>query len=222
MRKRLILAVAAGALLAAGPAQAHVTLQPREAPADSFARLNVRVPNERDRASTEKVRLQFPPGFLAISYEPVDGWEIDVKTRKLDQPAELFGERVTEEVDEVSLTAQDGEAIRPGQFRDFGLSLRIPDTPNRTLTFKALQTYSNGEVVRWIGPPDSDEPAPQVRLIAAPEQAGSAQASSAAPAAAVTEDDDPSMALVIVALALGGLGVLAGLAGLLTARRARG
>ena len=125
-------------------------------------------------------------------------------------------------MDEVSLTAQDGEAIRPGQFRDFGLSLRIPDTPNRTLTFKALQTYSNGEVVRWIGPPDSDEPAPQVRLIAAPEQAGSAQASSAAPAAAVTEDDDPSMALVIVALALGGLGVLARLAGLLTARRARG
>ena len=73
MRKRLILAVAAGALLAAGPAQAHVTLQPREAPADSFARLNVRVPNERDRASTEKVRLQFPPGFLAISYEPSMG-----------------------------------------------------------------------------------------------------------------------------------------------------
>jgi hypothetical protein len=32
------------------------------------------------------------------------------------------------------------------------------------LTFKAVQTYSNGEVVRWIGPPSADEPAPQVMV----------------------------------------------------------
>lgn len=226
MSKRLIVvAVAAGALLTAGPAHAHVTLQPKEAPADSFVRLNVRVPNERDNARTEKVRVQFPPGVLALSYEPVDGWDIEVTKRKLDQPAELHGEPVNEEVGEVSFTAQDGEAIRPGQFRDFGLSLRTPAKPNSTLTFKALQTYSNGEVVRWIGPPDSEEPAAQVQLIPAAQEGqghGGAQASSAVPAAAVTEDDGPSTALVVVALVLGGLGLLAGLGGLLTARRARG
>ena len=33
-----------------------------------------------------------------------------------------------------------------------------------TLTFKALQTYEDGDVVRWIGPEDADEPAPVVTL----------------------------------------------------------
>ena len=36
-----------------------------------------------------------------------------------------------------------------------------PDEPGTSLTFKALQTYDDGEVVRWIGAPDADEPAPR-------------------------------------------------------------
>ena len=76
MKKFIALAaVAAGLLGVAAPAMAHVTLQPTEAPADGFTRLSVRVPNERDDASTTKVRVQFPPGFYSISYEPVDGLE---------------------------------------------------------------------------------------------------------------------------------------------------
>ena len=106
---------------------------------------------------------QFPPGFYSISYEPVVGWSVDVKMRKLKKPAEQFGEKVTEEVDEVTITAE-GAGIAPGQFRDFGLSLKMPNEPGKALTFKALQTYSSGEVVRWIGPPDAEEPAPQVTL----------------------------------------------------------
>jgi len=225
MRKTVSAAAAVAVLASAGPAAAHVTLQPQEAAAGGFARLNVRVPNERDKASTEKVRVQFPPGFLAISYEPVDGWDIEVKKRKLDQPAELHGEKVDEEIDEVSITAKKGESIRPGQFRDFGLSLRIPEKPGATLTFKALQTYSNGEVVRWIGPPDSEEPAPQVKVAAAAEEAaapaqGDAQGSPAVPAAATDDDEGPPTGLVIAALVLGALGLLAGVGGLWTARRA--
>jgi uncharacterized protein YcnI len=223
MRKITLAAAAAAVLLTPLSAPAHVTLQPRQAPADSFVRLNVRVPNERDNASTRKVHVQFPPGVLALSYEPVDGWRIAVTKRKLDQPAELHGEPVTEEIDEVSFTAQHGATIRPGQFRDFGLSLRTPAKPNRALTFKALQTYSGGEVVRWIGPPDSEEPAAQVRLIAAAQEGQAPDGpptASAVPAAAATDDDGPSTALVIVALVVGGLGLLAGLGALLSARRA--
>ncbi|MGH2839183.1 MAG: YcnI family protein [Thermoleophilaceae bacterium] len=211
-------AVAVGLLGVAAPAMAHVTLQPTEAPADGFTRLNVRVPNERDEASTTKVRVQFPPGFYSISYEPVAGWNVDVKMRKLDQPAELFGEKVNEEVDEVSISTS-GAGIAPGQFRDFGLSAKMPNEPGKALTFKALQTYTGGEVVRWIGPPDADEPAPQVTLTAAEE------VEAAAPAAAAEEaeddDDGPSTGLVVVALILGALGLTAGIAGLMAARRAR-
>jgi uncharacterized protein YcnI len=139
-----------------------VTLQPKDVPAGGF----VRVPNERDHANTTKVRVRFPPGFLFISYEPVAGWTVKVTKRKLPTPAEVFGEKIGLEVAEVAFTASRGAGIAPGQFRDFGLSLRMPDKAGSTLTFKALQTYDNAEVVRWIGPPDAEEPAPQVKLTA--------------------------------------------------------
>ena len=218
-------AVAVGLLGVASPAMAHVTLQPTEAPADGFTRLNVRVPNERDEASTTKVRVQFPPGFYFISHEPVEGWNVDVKMRKLKQPTEVFGEKINEEVDEVSITSS-GAGIAPGQFRDFGLSLKMPNEPGKTLTFKALQTYDNGEVVRWIGPPDADEPAPQVTLSPSEEGAGHAADTAAAAAPAEADDDEgdddgPSTGIVIVALILGALGLVAGVAGLIAARRAR-
>jgi uncharacterized protein len=201
-------------------ASAHVTLQPEEAPAGDFKRLDVRVPNERDNASTKKVEVKFPPGFIFVSYEPVAGWSTRVKMAKLDTPVEAFGEQHSEQVDTITFTA-DGGGIEPGQFRDFGLSVGLPDTPDKTLTFKALQTYSNGEVVRWIGAPDADEPAPQVKLTAA-----AAEGHSATPAAGQTtatdDDEDESDTLAIIALIVGGLGLLAGIAGLVVARRARG
>lgn len=224
-------AVAAGLLGVAAPAMAHVTLQPTAVPADGFTRLNVRVPNERDDANTTKIRVQFPPGFYFISHEPVADWSVDVKMRKLKQPAEVFGEKINEEVDEVSISTS-GAGIAPGQFRDFGLSVKMPNEPGKTLTFKALQTYSGGEVVRWIGPPDADEPAPQVALTASEEEedatTGDAGGAAATPVSAEADDDGadddddgPSTGLVIVALILGALGLTAGVAGLMTARKAR-
>ncbi|HEX8084677.1 MAG TPA: YcnI family protein [Solirubrobacteraceae bacterium] len=214
------LAGAAAALVFAAPAQAHVTLQPQEAPAGGFTRLDVRVPNERDKAGTTKVQVQFPPGFASVSTEPKPGWTMSVKTRNAKEPIEQFGETVTEEVDTVTFTAAKGAAIEPGQFLDFGLSLATPDKPGTSLTFKALQTYSNGEVVRWIGPPDADEPAPQVALVAVDEDDG-ASAPSAPAAEDDEEDEGASTGLVVAALILGGLGLVAGVAGFMAARRPR-
>src|SRR5918994_575070 len=114
-----LLASATAALLVLAPlASAHVTLQPEEIPAGGFTRLDVRIPTERDDASTTKVEVQF---------------------------------------------TANGEAagIGPGEFQDFGLSLSVPDKAGSTLTFKAVQTYSSGEVVRWIGSPHSEQPPPQ-------------------------------------------------------------
>jgi hypothetical protein len=51
-----------------------------------------------------------------------------------------------------SAAASEKDAIAPGQFRDFGLSVGVPEgNAGDALTFKALQTYAGGEVVRWIG-----------------------------------------------------------------------
>jgi periplasmic copper chaperone A len=214
-----ILAAALAVALALAPAAgAHVTLQPEQAPAGGFTRLDVRVPNERDNADTTKVVVQMPPGFLSVSTEPVPGWDIELTMRRLDQPVEQFGEQVTEEVGRITFS---GGVIRPGEFQDFGISVGVPEgRPGTMLTFKSLQTYSNGEVVRWIGPPDSDEPAPQVELTAAEEEAASPQPAAQQPAApAASEEDDEGNGLAIAALIVGAVGLVAGLAALLMGRR---
>jgi periplasmic copper chaperone A len=224
---RLTLALAIAALAAPAAAQAHVTVQPDTAPAGGFARLDVRVPNERDDAGTTKVDVKLPPGFLSVSYEPVPGWDVKMTKEKLAKPIKVEGFDVTEQVSRITWTG-DGKqgVIAPGQFQDFGLSLGIPKgKPGSKLTFKALQSYQGGEIVRWIGPEDSDEPAPTVTLTAAGEGGGHGAPAAAAPAAAATggddDDDGGSDGLAIAALVVGGLGLLAGAGGLLMARRNR-
>ena len=224
MFKKTLLATAALALVAPAAAQAHVTLQPNTATAGAYTRLDVRVPNERDDASTNKVEVQFPDGFASASYEPTPGWDVKVTKKTLDKPVQTDDGEITEGVDTITWTA-DGksDAIPPGAFRDFGLSVRIPGEAGDTLTFKALQTYTGGEVVRWIGAEDSDNPAPVVSVndgaAAAATPAPTQAAATATPAAAESSDDGGN-GLAIVALIVGALGLVLGGAGLLAARRA--
>ena len=220
---RYAFALTTGAFLAlASVATAHVTVQPEEVPAGGFTRLDLRVPTERDDASTTKVEVQLPPGFLSVSTEPVPGWESKIVKRKLDKPVEQFGEQVSEEVGQVSFTAQGESAgIGPGEFQDFGLSVSVPDKAGSTLSFKAVQTYSSGEVVRWIGPADSEQPAPQVKLAAAEAEGGASEPAAeeqSAPPAESGGDDDSGKTLAIIALAVAIVGLAAGLLALLGAR----
>jgi uncharacterized protein YcnI len=199
-------------------ASAHVTVQPEEAPAGTFTRLDVRVPNERDDAGTVKVDVELPDGFYFASYEPVAGWDVKVTREKLDEPVEIEpGFEATEQVKRITWTGdgQDG-LIPPGAFQDFGLSVRTPDAEGETVTIKALQTYEGGEVVRWIGAPDSEEPAPTVTLTAPEEHGGTAhsddedEAAEPEATAAEPEDDDSSTGLAIAGIVLGGLGLAVG------------
>ena len=151
-------------------AAAHITITPSQAPAGSFAGLAVRVPTESSSASTTKVALQMPPGVLSASYEPVSGWSTVVKKNRLTKPIETDDGPIDEQITEVVWTAT-GPGIAPGQFVSFGLSVLLPKMAGQTLPFKAVQTYSNGDVVRWIGPPGASEPAPTLTLTAS-EMAG--------------------------------------------------
>jgi uncharacterized protein YcnI len=233
--RRTILAVAAALLLAPAAAQAHVTLQPNTAQAGGYTRLDVRVPNERDDAATTKVDVQLPPGFISASYEPVPGWDVKVTTGKAEQPIDAGeGLKSDMQVSQITWTGDDKQGkIAAGEFQDFGLSLKMPDgKAGDKLTFKALQTYDDGQVVRWIGPEDADEPAPVVTLTAAGDGGGhgapAAPASSgsgdqsAAPAsapAASSSDDGGSDTLAIVAVVLGAIALIAALGALAAARR---
>lgn len=234
-RITLVTAAAAGALALPAAAQAHVTLQPKTAPAGAYVVENVRVPNETDDATTTKVVVQFPEGFAGASYQPVDGWDVKVVKAKLATPIKTDDGEITEGVKTITWTADSKEdGIAPGQFQDFPLSVQIPGKAGDTLTFKALQTYSDGEVARWIGDPEADKPAPTVAVTdalddhhasAAKPSGGTAtteEASAPATAAAVDadgDDDSDSNTLAVVALIVGALGLLAGGAGLAAARR---
>jgi len=213
--KTTIALIALLALLAPAAASAHVTLQPDEVAAGDFAVLDVRVPNERDDAATTKVAVQFPSGFPFASYQPVAGWSVQVQMEKLDKPLTSHGEKISEQVGRITWTATGDAGVQPGQFQDFPISVQIPGEGGDTLTFKALQTYDNGEVVRWIGAPESEEPAPQVAVTEGEAHHDGASASESSEA----DDDDGSDGLAVAALIVGALGLLAGGAALVRSRR---
>ncbi|MEA2284050.1 MAG: hypothetical protein QOJ21_93 [Solirubrobacteraceae bacterium] len=232
MHRKIIVATAIAALAAPAAAQAHVTLQPNAAAAGAFTVLDVRVPNERDKAKTTKVDVQFPAGFASASYEPKPGWKVRVVKTRLATPIQTDDGPITEGISRMVWTrANRTGGIGSGQFMDFPISVQIPGKAGDTLTFKALQTYSNGEIVRWIGAPGSDQPAPQVKVTAAASGAaasadhggmGGAAASAdrggpAQPAAA--SDAGDGNGLSIAALVAGGLGLLLGGGALASTRR---
>jgi uncharacterized protein YcnI len=220
MKKKITLAAAVAVALTPAAAQAHVTVQPKTAPAGAYTRLDVRVPNERDDVSTSKVAVQFPDGFASASYEPVPGWTVKVTKAKLATPIQTDDGEITEGIKQITWTADDdADAIPPGAFRDFGLSVQIPGKAGDQLAFKALQTYSDGEVVRWIGGEGSENPAAVVSVTAGDEVPAAATATPARRTAApASDDDEDGNGLAIAALIVGALGLVAGVAGLLSAR----
>lgn len=171
----------------------------------------MRVPNERPNADTTKVTVRLPEGLFFVSFEVKPGWKRTIRMEKLSEPVEFFGEEVEERVAEVSW---EGGKIAPGEFDEFGISFRVPENGERLL-LPALQTYSNGEVARWIAPdPEADTPAPAVEVVpAADEQAGSAaepttteestEAVEAAGAAAPETGSDDGDGRATAALVLG-------------------
>jgi len=213
MKKAMTLLAIAGALVGVPAASAHVTVNPNEVAADSFSRFAIRVPNERPNGDTTKIVVRLPKGLFFVSFQPKPGWKRTVKMEKLDPPVELFGEMQTERVATVTW---EGGKIAPGEFDEFGMSAKVPDAPGQTLAFPANQTYSNDDVVRWIGAPDSDTPASRVTL--GPKESEEATATTAEPASATTastaSDDDDGSTMEKLALGFGIAGLIAGLAAL--------
>ena len=221
-----ITAAVAAALTLAPAAAAHVTLNPGEWEAGGFARFAIRVPNERDGAATTRVTLKFPEQILSASFQPVEGWRRQVKMVQLDEPIDDEGEQITERIDTVTWS---GGRIEPGEFQEFGVSFQMPEEPGAALAFPAVQRYSDGEVVRWIGPEDADEPAPAVTVLepAAEEGAAAAATPEATPAQPAgsgeeSEEGGGSDALSIVALIVAVAALASALAALVLSRRRSG
>jgi uncharacterized protein YcnI len=226
MNRRLALApaltlAATGVLALAGPASAHVTVNPATASGGSYSKLTFRVPTESDTASTTKLAVYFPssPGFASVSVKPHPGWRFTV-SKHGDDVSKIVWTPVS-----------PASAIKPGEFDEFDVSLGpLPDSGS--VVFKALQTYSDGSVVRWIQPtvagqPEPDHPAPVLTLTptapggTATAGAGNAVGDSAeaTPAQPIIERQESSKAPLVLSIVAVVLAALAGLLSLVGRRR---
>ncbi|MTV25186.1 YcnI family protein [Nitriliruptoraceae bacterium ZYF776] len=225
-------------LLVVGPAAAHVTVTPGEAPADGYARLTFRVPHGCEGEATNVLEVAIPDGVVSVKPEQVVGWAVETEVGPYDEPVEIHGSEVTEGVKVVTWTADEGQELPDDLFREFGLSVKLPaGEAGDELVFPAVQTCVDGEEEAWIETSDDpdahlDYPAPIVTLTAGGGGHGAAadedeahddeDASAAGetvttePAAASDTGTDP---LVWAALGVGFVGLGAGVAGLRAARR---
>jgi uncharacterized protein len=163
----LVLALLA---LVALPAGAHVSITPSSAPKGGSAVLSFNVPNEEDNANTVKVQVLFPTQYpiASVSTQPMYGWTAATETTTLAKPIQTDDGAVTQAVSTITWTASAG-GLNPGEFDLFTISAGPLPTKTNKLTFKVVQTYSNGDVVSWIqqtvkGAPEPDHPAPTLTL----------------------------------------------------------
>lgn len=143
----LTLGIASGAL-------AHVTVGPEEVPPGGFETLTLNVPNEKE-VPTTKAKVEVPEGFTVSGVQPVPGWEHEF--------AEQGG--VIR-----SITWSGGE-IGPQEFQQFLISAQTPEEAGE-YTWPATQTYQDGSVVEWTGPPDADEPASVIQVASSGSESG--------------------------------------------------
>jgi uncharacterized protein YcnI len=144
----LTAAVVLGAIAAPGAA-AHVTIQPTASQPAALQRYTVYVPNEETGSVTTGVELKLPPGITFALAEHVAGWRVRVVRA-------AGGDAISE------LRWTRGH-VPPDGYAELHFIARNPVRTGR-IAWKALQRYADGEVVRWIGDPDSDTPAPATTL----------------------------------------------------------
>ena len=123
-------------LLAPGMAWAHVTVSPEEVPADSYQVLTVRAPTEKDIPTTE-IRVEVPEGFTVTGVRPVPGWQSDFE----------------EDAGVIRAITWSGGEIQPQEFQEFAIQAKTPEETGE-YSWRVYQTYEDGSVVQWTGPPE--------------------------------------------------------------------
>jgi len=166
-------AISLAALCAsAGLAQAHSSLDKREAGAGSFYKATFRVPHGCDGMATTEVKIELPEGFISAQPQVKPGWKIETVKGDYAQSYKVHGKDVTSGVKEVRFT--DGSL--PGDFYDeFTVVGQLaPFDKDTTLSFPVTQLCGSAASVAWTevpqdgqNPHDLEHPAPQLLVKAA-------------------------------------------------------
>lgn len=161
------------ALVLAGPALAHVTLENPQAAVGTTYKAVLRVPHGCEGAATVKVRVQIPDGVIAVKPMPKAGWELATTKGAYKQSYDYYGTPTSEGVHEVSWTGR----LLDENYDEFVLRTYLtPGLPaNQTLYWPVVQECEGGKTERWIeipaagnNPDDYKLPAPGLKLVPKP------------------------------------------------------
>lgn len=186
-------------------ASAHVTVQPKEAPAGSYQVFTVRVPTEKESATT-MVKVAIPDGVNVSRFEPKPEWSYEVEKNADGKMTSVTWKSA-------------GAGLGATEFGEFRMQGKVKEDA-KELVWKAYQTYADGEIVEWTGAADADKPA-SVTVVTAAAGDGHGDSHSAADASAAGEvQEEEGRDMLTLSLAIAGLaaGVLALLVSLLRRR----
>jgi len=217
---------AAAAVIAASAASAHVKVSGDVQQGGSGV-ITFRAPSESATASTTELTITFPTKtpIVSVDTQPMAGGKSTVTTAKLAKPLKADDGETTEYVSKVDWKADTpADGIPAGEFDMFNLSVGpLPNTAS--VTFPALQYYSDGSTVNWNeisadGTTEPEHPAPVLELAAATTTTPSGSATNAptvttTPAASSSGPDGFGIAGLIAGI----LGLIAGVIALLRTPR---
>jgi hypothetical protein len=183
-RGRVVGAVTAGVVVAglvSGPALAHVEVEADKTQAGARdVTLTFNGEAESGSAGIKAERVVLPPGIAPA----------DVRLVKAPQ-----GWKFTPAADGFTVA---GKALKVGEDAVWAVRLAQLPADASSLSFKTLETYGDGEVVRWIdlpvaGQPEPEHPAPTIKLQgavkslpASPSATPATSTAGAAPATTLT------------------------------------
>jgi uncharacterized protein YcnI len=158
--RRVFLASVALVLAVPAVVFAHAVVFPRASTTGAYERYFLRVPNERNVATT-KIELRFPSDVRVTSFSDVPGWQLEVIR---DSAQRIVGATWT-------------GTLPPERFVELPFVAVNPKAATR-LSWPAYQTYANGERIEWTGAEGSKTPA-SVTAISVASTPGAAGAGSA-------------------------------------------
>ena len=228
MRKSLVVAalVVTVVLGWAGVASAHVTVDPPSAPQGGTVKLSFLAPNEEPPATVTELQIFFPvppeTPIPTVTVEPKPGWTFHLTNLHLAKPIVTDDGSIAQIVSEIDWKAENpAAAIGANEFGEFTIDADgLPDHGSQVV-FKALQTYSNGQIVRWIDPetPGQPEPAHPTPILELTNPNGSAGSAATSTATATTSTKDSTARAIAIAALIVGVIALLGIALLLFRRR---
>ncbi len=96
--EKLLMNFIAAAFLCSTQAQAHTTISPKQASADSYQRLSFNVTHGCEGSPTNEVVLQLPEAIMGAKPMPKAGWTVETEVRDLDQPYLSHGKEIRRDV----------------------------------------------------------------------------------------------------------------------------